>query len=46
MTAKSAIFKMADLNMCEVISIALVLKRLFQQQNNYFGKNEVDILIP
>ena len=45
-TAKSAVFKMADLKMCEVISFALVLKRSFQQQNKFILKNEIDILIP
>ena len=46
MTAKSAVFKMADLNMCEVISFALVLKRSIQQQNKFIPKNKVDILVP
>ena len=30
-TAKSAVFKMADLNTCEANSFALVLQRSFQQ---------------
>ena len=46
MTAKSAVFKMADLNMCEVISFALVLKRSIQQHNKFISKNKVDILVP
>ena len=45
-TAKSAVFKMVDLNMCEVISFTLVLKRSFQQHNKFTSKNKVDILVP
>ena len=37
---------MADLKKCEAIFFALVLKRLFQQQNKFILKNEFDILIP
>ena len=44
-TAKSAVFKMADLKKCEAIFFALVLKRSFQQQHNFILKNKVDILI-
>ena len=45
-TAKSAVFKMADLHKCEVISIALVFKRSFQQHNKFISKNKVHILVP
>ena len=37
---KTAVFKMADLHKCDVISIALVFKRSFQQHNKFISKNK------